>query len=74
MTDQFYHIKGVKVSLIKEKYSMSCSGCVFHIENKNTNEPHCYVADSENILECSREKSIYVKVEEPKGIKKKILL
>lgn len=74
MTDQFYIIEGIKVYLIKEKYLMSCSGCVFHGENEDTNEPHCYAINEENILKCSREKSIYLRFEGPKGIKKKILL
>lgn len=73
MIGELYTMNRIKVKLVKEEASSSCTGCYF---SEVDNDHHECLFNLENnvSLECGNVNGIYKKIDLEKGVKKKLTL
>ena len=75
MIGELYTMNGVRVKLVHEEVSYSCTGCFFSEVDEDDDHAEClFKSEENNVLECGNVDGIYKEIQLEKGIKKKLTL
>lgn len=75
MIGELYTINGIRVKLVQEEVSSSCTGCYFSEVDEDNDHDECLFKSEDNVLlECGNVDGIYKKIDLEKGVKKKLTL
>lgn len=75
MIGELYTINGIRIKLVQEEVSSSCTGCYFSEVDEDNDQDECLFNSNDNgSLECGEVDGIYKKIDLEKGVKKKLTL
>ena len=75
MIGELYTMNGVRIKLVQEEVSSSCTGCYFLEVDEDNGHDECLFKSDDNVsLECGEVYGIYKKIDLEKGVKKKLTL
>lgn len=71
MIGELYTMNRIRVKLVQEEVSSSCTGCYFSEVGEDNDHGECSFKSEDNVsLECVNVNGIYKKIDLEKGVKK----